>query len=312
MPVIARRTGATISDAAKQRIAALKPYPTIDTWRNPLTRPIARRLMNDAWRKTLGEIDFDYRTTAFDIDGVACTQFETAASSPDAPLIFYIHGGGFVAGSSELTAGNLLPLCQLSGCEGLGVDYTLLPEAHYPVQIDEVDKAYRALVETAPARKIILLSESTGAAIALAALMRWRHDGVVSPAGAIFLSPCIDGKGASDSHTANDRSDPVIRSMGGKYVRQLFSFYAPDAKPDDPAVSPIYGRFEDMPPFMIHAGSRTVLLGDAARLSEAARQAGVDVRLRIFDGMFHRFHMHWSLEETRSAHADLAAFVKGV
>ncbi len=312
MPVIARRTGTIISDAAKQRIVALKPYPTIDTWRNPLTRAIARRLMNDAWRKTLSEIDFEYRTTAFDIDGVACTHFETAASSPDAPLIFYIHGGGFVAGSSELTAGNLLPVCELSGCEGLGVDYTLLPEAHYPTQIDEVDKAYRAFVAASPTRKIILLSESTGAAIALAALMRWRKDGVLSPAGAIFLSPSIDGKGASDSQITNDRHDPVIRSMGGKYVRQLFSFYAPGADPADPAVSPIYGKFEDLPPFMIHVGGREVLLGDAARLSEAARKAGVDVRLRVFDGMFHRFHMHWSLEEARSAHEDLAEFVKGV
>jgi len=310
MPAFTRRTGSIISDDAKQRIAALRRYPTIDTWRNPLTRSIARRLSNDAWRKTLGKIDFDYRFTAAEVAGVPCTQYETAGSSPEGALIFYVHGGGFTAGSAETSAANVLPVCHLSGSEGLGVDYTLLPDAYFPTQIDEVDRVYRALVEASPDRKIFLLSDSTGSAIALAALMRWRKDGVLSPAGAIFLSPSIDGKGASDTQITNDRHDPLIPSAGGRFVRQLFNFYAPNAKPDDPAVSPIYGKFDDLPPFMIHVGSREVLLGDAARLAEAAREAGVEVHLRVFDGMFHRFHMHWSMEEARKAHGDLADFVR--
>ncbi len=309
MPVIARRLGNMISDDAKQRISSLKHYPTIDTWRNPLTRSIARRLTNDAWRKTLDEIDFEYRLSPLEIDQVSCLQYETTGSTAERPLILYVHGGGFVAGSPETNAANVLPICHLGGFEGIGVDYTLLPDAHFPTQIDEVDIVYRAILETTPQRKIILLSDSTGSAIALSALMRWRKDGVLAPAGAIFLSPCIDGKGASDTQITADHHDPLIRSMGGKFARQLFKFYAPDKDLKDPAISPIYGKFDGLPPIMIHVGSREVLLGDAARLSEAVRQAGVEVTLRVFDGMFHRFHMHWKIEEARNAHADLADFI---
>ena len=309
MPVIARRTGDAISKGAKARINALKTYPALDTWRNPLTRGIARRLANDAWLKTLDELDFEYRMSDTEIGDVACVSYETGAANDEAPLILYIHGGDFVAGSARTHAANVLPLCHLTGAQGLGVDYSLLPETPFPTQIDETDRVYRSLIEHRPERKVILMSDGVGSAIALAAMMRWRDDGVAAPAGAICLSPSIDGAGASDTQITLDGEDPLIRSQGGKHVRRLFRFYAPGGDLRDAAISPIYGEFEWLPPMMIHVGSREVLLGDAARLAEAARLASVAAHLRVFDGMFHLFHLHWGLEEARTAHADLADFV---
>lgn len=310
MRVLARRLGGAMSDKAKERIAALKQYPTIDTWRNPLTRHVARRLTNDAWRKTIEKIDFDYRLSDIQVDGVNCVLYEAESTLTRQPLILYVHGGGFVAGSPQANAANVLPLCHLSGCDGLGIDYTLLPEAVFPTQINQVSQVYRALLAEKPGRKIVILADATGASMALAALMQWRQEGLMSPAGAIFLSPCVDGKGSSDTQITADHHDPLIRSMGGKFIRRLFSFYAPEQDLSDPAISPIYGNFENLPPFMIHVGSREVMLGDAARLAEAARQAGVETHLRVFDGMFHRFHMHWDLEETKTAFSDIANFIR--
>ena len=140
-------------------------------------------------------------------------------------------------------------------------------------------------------------------------MMRWRDEGAPMPAGAVFLSPCLDGSGASDTQITLDKRDPLIRSMGGAYVRNLFRYYAPEAALNDPDVSPLYGRFEGLPPLLAHAGGREVLLGDAARLVNEASRAGVDARLMIYDGMYHLFHAHWSLDEARDAHQDIAAFI---
>lgn len=309
MPVLARRVGEEISKDARKRIAGLRHDPAIDTWRNPLTRTIARRLSNDAWRRSLEELDFDYRLTPLCLNETSCLQYEADAETRSETIVLYIHGGDFVAGSPTTHAANILPACHLSGSDGIGVEYSLLPEAAYPTQIDEATRVYRALLERAHNRKIVLLADGTGAAIALSALMRWRAEGLFSPAGAIFLSPCVDGLGASDTQITADRHDPVIRSYGGKYVRRLFQFYAPSADLRNPDVSPLYGKFDGLPPMLIHVGSREVLLGDAARLSEAARAAGVEVSLRVFDGMFHRFHMLWRLAESRAAHSDVADFL---
>lgn len=309
MPVIARRMGSAVSDGAKMRAAGLKAWPTLDTWRNPLTRGIARRFAHDAWTKTLKELDFEFRLSDTDVAGVSCVRYETAGASASGPLILNMHGGHFVSGSARTHAAIALPLCRLAGAEGLGINYTLLPEAFFPTQIEELDRVYKALVNAETGRNIVLIGDGVGAALMLSAMMGWRDEGVRAPAGAIFISPCVDGAGASDTHIALDSHDPVIRSGGGKFFRQLFRYYAPDRALKDPAVSPLYGAFEWLPPMMIHAGAREVLLGDAARLAETARRAGVEAVLRVFDGMFHGFHMHWSLDEARAAHADLADFL---
>ena len=304
-----RKTGACVSEDARKRIARLKPYPTLDMWRNPVTRGFARKLQNEEWQRTLAELDFDYRSTATNLGGINGVGFETAGSRPDQPVILFVHGGGFVAGGPEICAASLLPSCYLSGADGIGLSYSLLPEAIFPIQIDELSNFYEALCTEHPQKRVVLLAESTGAAIALAALMAWRDQGQPLPAGAVFLSPFIDGTGASDTQISLDGRDPLIKSMRGNYVRNLFRFYAPDTPLDDPAVSPIYGDFTGLPPLLVQAGSREVMLGDAARLSQAARRAGVDTCLQVFDGMVHRFHAFWSLSETRDAHQDIADFI---
>lgn len=312
MPGFFRRSGSAVSDGAKKRIAALKPYPTLDMWRNPVTRGIARRLQNEDSRKLLEEIDFEYRLTDDSAGGVDGVFYETENISDNAPVVLYIHGGGFVAGGPKDHAAGILPTCYLSGCSGFGPDYSLLPEATYPTQIEEINAAYHALCAGDAARRIILFGESTGAAIALSAMMQWRDEGAPLPAGAVFVSPCVDGLGASDTQISLDGRDPIIRSLRGSYMRKLFRFYAPGEALDDPGVSPLYGSFEGLPPILTHAGGREVLLGDAARLTQAAIRAGVDARLQVFDGMYHRFHAHWSLEEARDAHRDIAEFISAL
>lgn len=312
MAGFARKSGGALSTDARKRIAALKPYPTLDMWRNPVTRGFARRLQNEDWQKSLDEIDFDYRLTPSNSGGIDGIAFETENDRTGAPLIFFVHGGGFVAGGPDINAAIVLPGCYLSGSQAFGPRYTLLPDAHYPSQIDDIATAYEAICVHHPEKRVVLMADSSGAAIALSALLRWRDAGLQLPVGTILLSPCVDGKGESDTQITLDKHDPLIRSMRGGYVRSLFRFYAPGAALDDPDVSPLYGDFTGLPPMLIQAGSREVLLGDAARLEERARRAGVDIRLQVFDGMYHRFHEHWSLPETKAAHQDIADFIRSL
>ena len=309
MPGLFRRSASAVSDGARKRIAALKPYPTLDMWRNPVTRGFARRLQNEDARRLLNEIDFDFRITTDSAGAIDGVSYETENSTGGAPLILFVHGGGFVAGGPHDNAASVLPTCFLSGCNGFGPDYSLLPEANYPVQVDEISAAYHGLRLAHPGSRIIVFAESTGAAIALSAMMQWRDEGAPLPIGAVFVSPCVDGMGASDTQISLAGRDPVIRSSRGAYIRNLFRFYAPGRALDDPDVSPLYGDFTGLPPMLTHAGGREVLLGDAARLTQAANRAGIDARLQVFDGMYHRFHAHWSLEEARDAHRDIAEFI---
>ncbi len=312
MALTSRRLGKAMSEHARKRIPNLRAYPAIETWMNPLTRGVARHFAHQDWAKAQEELDFTYRMSDVDIAGVNCVQYETEKTRTSDRLILYIHGGGGVSGSPRVNASMILPVCQLTGIEALGADYTLVPEARFPVQIEEIDRVYKTLLAEQPEKRVVLFSDSMGCAFALAAALKWRDEGAKLPEGMVFVSPALDGDGASDTHTTLDGHDPLIRSYGGRNARRLFAYYAPGEKLKDPRVSPIYGDFRGLPPILVHVASREVLLGDAARFAEGARRAGVNSTLRLFDGLYHLFHMNWGLPESKAAHSDIADFILGL
>lgn len=310
MALLKKRYGAHLNAVARATIAEQRPYPSANVIRNPLTRAIARRVAEADWRATLAQIDFPYLSEAQTIGGVPCRILTAGAASQSAPVILYIHAGGFVSGSAEVNAAAVLPTCQLAGAIAISVDYSLAPEAVFPTQLIEIETVYRALLDSGRApQEIVLLGDSAGGTLVASSLYRWRRTGLPMPAGAALLSPLLDAQSASDTLHTLRSSDPLFAMAGKESCEGCYRLYAGDASFDDPEVSPLAGDPAGMPPMLIHAGTREILLGDAVRFAEKCRRAGVDVSLRVFDGMFHLFHQHWSLSDAKAAHEDIAAFV---
>lgn len=310
MALLRKRYGAHLNAVARATIADQRPYPPAAAIRNPLTRAIARRIAEADWMATRAQLDFTHELSPTRIGDVPCLSFKAGAVAASSPLILYLHAGGFVSGSSRANANAVLPTCHLAGCEAIGVDYSLAPEAVFPTQLMEIESVYRALLESgrSPGR-IVLLGDSAGGALVVGSLYRWRRLGLPIPAGAVLLSPILDARAESDTHHTLRANDPLFVSAGREGCEGCFRLYAGNADLSDPEVSPMAGDPAGLPPLLIHVGTREVLLGDSARFAEKARRAGADVSLRVFDGMFHLFHQHWSLAETRAAHQDIAEFV---
>lgn len=305
-----RRWGRHLSDGAREAIAAQRPYPPGVAVKNPLTRNLCRRLLHNDWSAQTSEIDFDYTLDDEAIAGVPCVRYRTPITSPSAPVILYLHAGAFICGAPRVNAAAALPACHLSGCEGVGVGYSLAPEKVFPTQLEEIERVYAALVEKHGARRIVLLGDSAGATLVLTSLHRWKRTGLPLPAGAVAISPLADAFGASDTHITLKSADPLFAASGSGGVEAVFGLYAPGADPMNPEISPIEGSFEGLPPLLFHVGSREMLLGDSARLAEKARRAGVESTLRVFDGLFHLYQMHWSMAETKAAYEDIADFIR--
>lgn len=308
--LVRRKFGAHLDAAAKTTLASQRAYPSVAAMRNPLTRSIMRRVAEGDWLATLDQIDFHYSMENISIGGVPCVSYRAQGAKADAPLILYLHGGGFVCGSARVNASTVLPSCHLSGCEAIAVDYSLTPEAVYPTQLDEIEAVYRALLAGGrSADQIVVIGDSAGGALTLSSLYRWRAAGLSLPAGFVLLSPVLDSRAESDTHHTLRGRDPLFSGNSAENCTQCFQLYAGDADVNDPLISPLAGDPAGLPPALLHAGTREVLLGDSARFSEKARLAGVDVTLQVYDGMFHLFHQHWRLSQAKSAHRDIAEFI---
>ncbi len=63
---------------------------------------------------------------------------------------------------------------------------------------------------------------------------------------------------------------------------------------------------------LIHVGNDEVLLDDSVRLAERARAAGVEVELKVWEGMWHVFQtLAVMLPEGQASIGELGEFVKG-
>ena len=60
--------------------------------------------------------------------------------------------------------------------------------------------------------------------------------------------------------------------------------------PRAPLASPLFADLRGLPPLLVHVGTAEILLDDATRLAEAARDAGVEVELEVWDDMIHVWH----------------------
>lgn len=310
MALLKKHYGAHLSARAREALASCRMCLPPQFLRNPLTRDVAKRLAEADWASTLSQIDFPYMIEDATIAGVNCVRYKAGRSDHAPALILYLHAGAFCSGSPRINAGAVLPACHLTGAEGVGVDYTLAPDAVYPTQIEEIERVYIACLDSGRcASTIVLMGDSAGGALALASLHRWRAKGIPLPAGIVLMSPVVDASPRSDTYATLKGSDPVFGSRGADGLSTVFALYAPDADLSDPNISPIEGDFSGLPPMLIHAGTREVFLGDSARLAEKARRAGVNVTLRVFDGLFHLFHLHWAMEDAKAAHQDIADFV---
>lgn len=143
----------------------------------------------------------------------------------------------------------------------------------------------------------------------MAALVALRDAGSPLPRGGICLSPWVDLtlSGASMQEKAN--ADPILDRVS---LARYAAAYAGPTRLTAPLLSPLYADLCGLPPLLIQAGTDEVLLDDAVRLSHAASQAGVDVTLALWPGLFHVFQTAAFLPETRQAMEHAARFVDGI
>jgi acetyl esterase/lipase len=228
------------------------------------------------------------------------------------PVILYLHGGGYVAGSPRMyrsVTGALSARCK---ARVFVLDYRLAPEHPFPAGVHDAVVAYRWLLEREiDPKRIVIAGDSAGGGLAVSSLLALRDAGIAAPAGAVLIGPWLDLKTTGDSMKTNAASDKVVVVYPGE--SRLARAYVGDAgRLDDPAASGLYADVQGFPPLLIQASHIEVLRDDAVRFDEKARAAGVDSTLHLFDGVPHVWHLFAGLPETRDALTEIAAFVNRV
>lgn len=205
-------------------------------------------------------------------------------------VILHCHGGGFSTGSTTYARSITSRLADNTNMRVLSFDYRLAPDYQYPAALEDAMKAWNHLMLLGyGARDVIITGDSAGGNLALALTLKIKEEHRLPPRAVFLMSPWTDLTNSGESFETKKDVDPVLDEA---YIEKMKTAYVPEGEDlKNPFISPLYGDYKNFPPVYIQVGDNEVLLDDAVRLRNKLKEEGVQVRLDIYEGMWHVFQM---------------------
>ncbi|MGV0739729.1 alpha/beta hydrolase [Mycobacterium syngnathidarum] len=225
-------------------------------------------------------------------------------------VVIHVHGGAFMLGSSFGYREFASRIARAAAARVLLPDYRLAPEHQCPAASDDVVRVYRALLaDGVDPASVVVAGDSAGGNIALAAIVTLKKAGDRLPAGVVLLSPVADLTLSGDSMTTLAAQDPISTRAAAEQGVGLY--LPPDIDAADDRASAMFADLSGLPPLLVQAGTHEILLDDAIRVAENARNAGVEVDLQLSYQMTHVFQTFaYRFEEAQRAVDRIGGFVR--
>ncbi len=241
------------------------------------------------------------------IADVACLRMTPARPRFRCETI-YLHGGAFCMMSSwthHRLAGHL---ANAIADEVLVPDYALAPESPFPAARDQCSELIRAR-RAAGVDRLVLIGDSAGGGLALSSVCSLRDGGEVLPDSVVLLSPWLDLSLSGPELGAGAIDDPMLIVENLRCCAELYLNGRDVRSPD---ASPLWNRFDGLPPTLVHSVEMDLLREDAARLVDGWPDAS-SIQHKHFPGMLHAFHFFaGTMPEADRAVREVGQFVDAI
>lgn len=202
--------------------------------------------------------------------------------------VIYIHGGGYVFPAvpphyflsarlvRELRCGVSLPM------------YPLLPSTSIKEILSSCLEAYETIRNRYPDKRIALMGDSAGGALAIAISQICAERDFAQPDLLIPYSPFVDLMGVVADREGYKVDDPLLDWYGSREIARLLvegTENAPDAFPPDP----FYGPKKGLAPMLVLCGTLEELYPGIREFVRAISCSGGDVEFIVGEGLHHAY-----------------------
>ena len=230
------------------------------------------------------------------------------------PVLVYLHGGGWVAGSPTTHKKLALRFAE-AGYLVVNVDYRLAPEAPFPAPFDDCVFALRWAAENAArfggdVRRLAIGGDSAGGNLSAAVAAH-----VASDPSAPRIRAALLIYGVFDfERLASAQPDPAMgdAALAKKLTDDMVAAYLGEnpgaATLRDPRVSPLHAAAK-LPPSFLVVGTADPLLEHQKALAAELARAGVTHESVILDSMPHGFVQYEMLPQALETIRKMTAFL---
>jgi membrane protein len=208
------------------------------------------------------------------------------------PVVFYIHGGGWVIADLDTYDASARALANAAEAIVVSTHYRQGPEHPYPAAHDDVFAAYVWTLKYAGSLKgdpgrVAVAGESAGGNMAAVVSIRAREQKLPVPVHQLLVYPVA----GTDMNTESYREHATAKPLNKAMMQWFAKYYLGDEAVTGNAEINLATRADLMglPPTTVITAEIDPLRSDGDMLAEALGAADVPVTARNFEGVTHEF-----------------------
>jgi acetyl esterase/lipase len=232
-------------------------------------------------------------------------------------VLLFVHGGVWIVGNFDNHKRLLRDMVVGSGLIGVFVDYTPLPAAAYPTQLDQSYAALKWVAEHADeigadGTRIAVAGNSVGGNMCAALTLMAKDRKGPKISYQVLLIPATDASVDTKSY----QEFGTGRFLARAFMKYGWDLYAPDKKlRDNPYVSPLRAKPEELkglPPALVITAENDPLRDEGEAYARKLKDAGVEVAAVRYNGTIHDFVFLNALREVPSTVAAIDQINEGL
>jgi acetyl esterase len=211
-------------------------------------------------------------------------------ADPTLPALIYVHGGGWMIFSLDTHDRIMREYAGRAGITVIGVDYSLAPEAKFPVPVEEVVNVVRWLRSEGKAHglspsRVAIGGDSAGANLSVATNL------ALAAAGDAPLDAQLLNYGAFDPEPRGsyDRFDGPDYNLTAEEMADFWTNYLPPDQTGNPLAQPLLADLTRLPPTFLCIAECDILSDENWEMASALEAAGVPVTAKGYAGATHSF-----------------------
>ncbi|MGI5500552.1 alpha/beta hydrolase [Lentzea sp. CA-135723] len=227
------------------------------------------------------------------------------------PVVLYIHGAGWVFGNAHTHDRLVRELAAGAGAAVVFPDYSLSPEARYPVAIDQ-NYATARWIQSAGAShgldttRVAVAGDSVGGNMAAALTLQAKERGDIDLKAQVLFYPVTDASFDTDSYL-QFAEGYFLRRDGMQWFWDQYT--TSEAERAEITASPLRASVEQLaglPQALVITAEADVLRDEGEAYADKLRAAGVPVTAVRYAGAIHDFVMLNALRGTHAAEAAIS------
>ena len=197
-------------------------------------------------------------------------------------LIYYVHGGGFVAGFSYFYFPMMGEIARKSRACLTAPDYPLFPNIDAAGTHQWIRAHYDDTIERLKPSKVVLMGDSAGANAAMVLAQDLAKSNIQADR-LVLLCPWIDLRMVHPDMVQYDEE----QLLDGNKILLAAERHAGALSLDDPLISPIFGELASLPPTWVFTADKDLLHPDIMTSVDKMRAAGLTPKLDAVKGLAH-------------------------